>query len=45
VKNLYIKNKFEENLYTVLKDYKKLEPLSVNIKAYHGGRYLMMTEV
>ena len=27
------KNKFEENLFTVLKDYKKLDPLSVNIKS------------
>lgn len=31
-KNGY-KNKFEENLYTVLKEYKKLDPLSVNIKS------------
>jgi len=32
-KKVVYKNKFEENLYTVLKDYKKLDPLSVNIKS------------
>ena len=31
-KNAY-KNKFEENLYNVLKDYKKIDPLSVNINS------------
>lgn len=31
-KKVVYKNKFEENLYKVLSEYKKLDPLSVNIK-------------
>lgn len=32
-RKVFYKNKFEENLFTVLKDYNKLDPLSVNIKS------------